>query len=100
MLVTTWHVVTEAWHLLALGAQLDMIRWITAGGAVVAEVGADEAKRLAALLERYRDRPMDIADASLVVIAERLGLNEILTIDRSDFDVYRLVGNRHFVQLL
>lgn len=53
-----------------------------------------------ALLEKYRDRPMDLADASLVVLAERLGITEILTVDRADFDVYRLSGNRRFVQVL
>jgi len=37
---------------------------------------------------------------SLVVVAERLGITEILTVDRADFDVYRLSGNRRFVQVL
>ncbi len=100
MLVTTWHVVTEAWHLLARPAPLDMVRWIDSGGAAVFEIGADGAKRMVALLEKYRDRPMDIADASLVVLAERIGVVEMLTIDRTDFDVYRLSGNRRFVQVL
>jgi hypothetical protein len=100
MLLTTWHVVTEAWHLLAPPAQIDMMRWITAGGAAILEIGSADAKRLTALLEKYRDRPMDIADASLVVVAERIGITEILTIDRSDFDVYRLSGNRRFFQVL
>ena len=53
-----------------------------------------------ALLEKYRDRPMNLTDASLVVLADRLGITEILTIDRSDFDVYRISGNRRFVQVL
>lgn len=53
-----------------------------------------------ALLQKYRDRPMDLANASLVVLAGRLGVAEILTIDRADFDVYRLAGNRRFVQVL
>lgn len=100
LLVTTWHVVTEAWHLLSEPGQFGMMRWIDSGGAAVLEIGADGATRLLALLEKYRDRPMDIADASLVVLAERLGVNDILTIDRADFDVYRLPGGRRFVQVL
>ena len=52
------------------------------------------------LLEKYRDRPMDIADVSLLVLAERLGVDEILTIDRADFDVYRLPNGRRFNQVL
>jgi predicted nucleic acid-binding protein len=43
---------------------------------------------------------MDIADASLVAVAERTGINEILTVDRADFDVYRMSKGRRFVQLL
>jgi predicted nucleic acid-binding protein len=100
MLVTTWLVVTEAWHLLADPARLGMVRWIDAGGAAVFELGADGGKRMLVLLEKYRDRPMDLADASLVVLAERIGVNEILTIDRADFDVYRLPGGRRFEQVL
>ena len=100
MLLTTCHVVTEAWHLLSDAARLDMMRWIDAGGAAMFEIDAGGAKRMLALLQKYRDRPMDIADASLVVLAERIGINEILTIDRADFDVYRLPGGRGFVQVL
>ena len=100
MLVTTWHVVTEAWHLLSGPARLGMMRWIDSGGAAVLEIGADDAKRMLVLLEKYRDRPMDIADASLVVLAGRIGVNEILTIDRADFDVYRLPDGGRFVQVL
>jgi predicted nucleic acid-binding protein len=100
LLVTTWHVVTEAWHLLSEAGRLGMMRWLDDGGAAVLEIGADGTKRMRVLLEKYRDRPMDIADASLVVLAERLGVNEILTIDRADFDVYRLSNGRRFVQVL
>ena len=42
------------------------------------------------LLSRY-DR-MDFADASLVLLAEKTGIREVLTVDRRDFSVYRLHG--------
>jgi hypothetical protein len=100
MLVTTWPVVTEAWHLLTATARIAMKRWIESGGAAVIEVGADGARRMLALLEKFSDRPMDLADASLVVIAARIGVNEILTIDRADFDIYRLPDGKRFVQVL
>ena len=100
LLVTTWLVVTEAWHLLSGPARIAMMRWIDSGGAAVIEVRADGARRMLALLEKFYDRPMDIADASLVVLAERIGVNEILTIDRADFDIYRLPNGRRFVQVL
>lgn len=100
MLLTTWLVATEAWHLLSVPARLGFMRWIVAGGAAVFDLGTDGGPKMLALLEKYRDRPMDVADASLVVLAERSGVSEILTIDRADFDVYRFSRGRRFVQVL
>lgn len=99
-LVTTWLVATEAWHLLGVPARLKFMRWVAAGGVAVLELGPEDGSAMLLLLEKYRDRPMDLADASLVVLADRLGITDILTVDRSDFDVYRLSGNRRFVQVL
>lgn len=100
MLLTTWLVATEAWHLLSVPARLGFMRWIVAGGAAVFDLGTDGGAKMLALLEKYRDRPMDVADASLVVLAERSGVSEILTIDRADFDVYQFSRGRRFVQVL
>lgn len=99
-LVTTWLVATEVWHLLGVSARVKFMRWVVAGGVAVLELGPEDASAMLTLLEKYSDRPMDLADASLVVLADRLGTTDILTIDRSDFDVYRLSGNRRFVQVL
>ena len=44
---------------------------------------------LAALIRHYADGPMDWADASLVWLAEKMGVIDIITIDRADFAVYR-----------
>jgi predicted nucleic acid-binding protein len=46
-------------------------------------------------MEKYKDIPMDFADASLVAAAERLGTNKIFTLD-SDFYIYRINGRKHF----
>jgi predicted nucleic acid-binding protein len=53
------------------------------------DLTAEEVDRMALLMEKYRDRPMDLADASLIVAAERLGTRYIFTLDR-DFHIYRL----------
>lgn len=45
---------------------------------------------------RYADRPMDCADATLVLLAERESLSDILTVDHDDFDTYRIGGRRRF----
>jgi len=46
-------------------------------------------------MEKYRDTPMDLADASLVAAAETSGLNRVFTLD-SDFRVYRLKDTTPF----
>lgn len=49
----------------------------------------DEIDRMAELMDRYHDLPMDLADASLVAAAERLGVRKLFTLD-GDFRVYQL----------
>jgi predicted nucleic acid-binding protein len=50
--------------------------------------------RASVLMDKYADQPMDFADATLVVLAERLRVTSIFTIDR-DFRVYR-AGRKAF----
>jgi len=100
LLITTWLVATEAWHLLSAPARLGFVRWIAGGGLAVVELGPDAAADLLRLLEKYRDRPMDLADASLVLLAQKLGVGDILTVDRADFDTYRLANKARFNQVL
>jgi predicted nucleic acid-binding protein len=52
--------------------------------------------RARSLLEQYSSLPMDFADATLVVLAEELGTNIVLTTDRRDFGIYRIQGRRRF----
>jgi predicted nucleic acid-binding protein len=55
-----------------------------------------DVPRLRDLMTKYADRTMDLADAALVRVAEREGLDTIFTIDRADFTVYRLHGRARF----
>jgi predicted nucleic acid-binding protein len=103
-LITTWLVIAEAWLLLLARAgirpALALMRWVNAGGLRVATARDDDPGTLLELLERYADHPMDLADASLVLLAERSGVAEILTIDRQEFDSYRTRDGRSLVNLL
>jgi uncharacterized protein len=54
-----------------------------------------DARRACALMRQYADVPMDFADASLVVAAETLGINRIITFDRH-FKAYRINGHGIF----
>ena len=48
-------------------------------------------------METYADHPMDLADASIVVAAESLGLRKVFTVARNDFETYRVRrGHRHY----
>ncbi len=69
-------------------AQLDFLRWVSARGVILHEIDEGALERIIELTSKYQDRPMDLADASLVVAAEQLNLYEVISIDR-DFDIYR-----------
>ena len=55
----------------------------------------EEQQRMQLLMEQYRDTPMDLGDASLVVAAEALNQRRVFTLDR-DFQIYRFRGNQPF----
>lgn len=47
------------------------------------------------LMHKYQDRPMDLADASIVAAAETLGIRRVFTVD-SDFLIYRYKDSAPF----
>jgi len=57
-------------------------------------------KRCTSLMDKYRDLPMDLTDASLVVLAEELGSGAILSTDKRDFNAYRWKNTHPFQNLL
>jgi uncharacterized protein len=63
---------------------------------MLATIDHTELQHVHALKSRYRNRPMDFADATLVYPAERESLSVILTIDHEDFETYRIAGRRRF----
>ena len=99
-LVTTWPVVTETWHMLdfSAAAQLDFLEWVYRGGARLHLQNDVDLERIIGLTRRYADRPMDLADASLVLASEQLGLLQVISLDR-DFDIYRSAGRKRFENL-
>ena len=96
--VSTEAVLTEASHLLgrAEGGRTACLDFFLIGGAKLIPSSRATLQRCRALVERYADVPMDLADATLVVLAEDLDTNLILTTDRRDFSIYRIGGRRRF----
>ncbi len=96
---TTLPVLTEAVHLLqpgSIGTQC-LIDFITGGGIEVLFLDDQLLRRALELMVQYRDAPMDLADASLVAVAESRNLRTIFTVDRKDFAIYRIRrGRRYF----
>jgi uncharacterized protein len=90
-LSTVWPAFTEAMYLVSASAHAQRALWdvIDSVGVRFAELGPGDCSRMRELMWKYRDLPMDLADAALVRVAERDGLRRIFTIDRKDFEVYR-----------
>lgn len=99
-LLTVWPALTEAMHLLAdvARAPRTLLDLVAEGGIELTELDQGDVVRVAELMEKYADLPMDFADAALVRAAERTGASRILTFDRH-FKVYRLPRKQRFTIL-
>lgn len=89
-LYTVWPVVTEAMYLLSFSGQAQeaLLDFFTREAIRLAPLTADDLPRIRDLLRKYRDLPMDLADAALVAVAERDGYEAIFTLDQRDFRIY------------
>jgi predicted nucleic acid-binding protein len=93
-LATVWPALAEVLYLLTdLPAGQDAVWELILRGAVgILPLDAEDIPRIRELMHKYRDRGMELADAALLRVAEREKLSKFFTIDRKDFDVYRLHG--------
>lgn len=103
-LITTWPVMTETSHLLmarmGVDAQQRFIDSALRGAFRIFDLAPTHLPRIAELMKKYAALPMDLADASLVVLAEHLGHGDILSTDRRDFGAYRWKSRKPFRNLL
>ncbi len=95
---TTWPVLTEAFYFLCDWERGQKKLWdfILSGGVRVAEIPEELHPRIRELMKKYSDNPMDLADASLVALAEYHKIKKIFTLDRKDFLRYRPRHCSHF----
>jgi uncharacterized protein len=102
--ITTWPVLTEAVHLITrwLGVEpaTALMQDIAEGDIALWELTPQAVRAVPALMKRYADLPMDLADASLVLLAESLAHGRILTTDERDFGAYRWKSRRPFQNML
>ena len=90
-LVTVWPVMTEAMYMMRAYWQAQDALWemLDTGAVEIMPLVIEELPRMRELMRKYRDQPMDLADAALVRVAERERLRRIFTLDRRDFQIYR-----------
>jgi predicted nucleic acid-binding protein len=100
-LVTVWPAFTEAMYLLGYSwdRQRALWEWLETGSFTLASIDGTDAPRMRALMQKYRDLPMDLADAALVRVAERDELHRVFTLDRRHFSVYRPAGLKRLTLL-
>lgn len=101
--LTTEAVLAETLALLSVDQQLRCLDWLGDAaqiGLLVVDRTPLDFRAAEKLVRKYADQPMDFADASVVLLAVRAGVREILTADQRDFSVYKSGGKTRFVDLL
>ena len=96
--VTTEAVLTETLYLVGPDwrAQKNCLEFILRGAFQLVPSSAKSLRRVASLMERYRNVPMDFADATLVALGEELETDTVFTLDRRGFSVYRMNRTKRF----
>lgn len=98
-LATTWPCVVEASHMVPPPQRYALLRWVAARGISVFPFKQESLDDMLPLMRRYTEEPrteMDLADASLVWLAQDTGVTRVMTMDVRDFSRYRLADGRAF----
>ena len=97
-LLTTEAVLTELFHLVGDNRREVASAWkfVRSGALELAVISHGDLPAVDGLMARYWDRPMDFADATLVQLAKRESISTVFTVDRYDFETYRIEGRRRF----
>lgn len=109
-LITTWSVLTESCHLLlqrsttkqkGVEKQVQLINLFDQYPEMfkIFNIFEIHFPRMKELMTKYADLPMDLADASLLILAEDLGEGRILSVDNRDFNTYRWKQTHPFTNL-
>lgn len=99
--ITTWAVVTEVTHMLDfnLKVQLDFLKWLELGAVDIYEIKQNDLSEIIPMMTKYTNVPMDLADSTLMFVAQKENIKDIVSID-SDFDIYRTLKQGFLNNLL
>lgn len=95
-LLTVTPVIVETCFFLDAGQKRALFEWVGRGGLEVAEWPMSAYAKTDAIIAKYADRDIDLADAVVVWLSTETGDRSILTVDIADFSVYRLSGGKRF----
>ena len=100
VLVSNIAVLTEVSHLLAFSKRRQIQCMNFAADLIEVDLEtASDLRRIIAIMQKYADLPADFADAALLALCERTGVDRIATFDK-DFDVYRLANGRALTNVM
>ncbi len=100
-LISSWPVVSEVIYLLSysIEAQTDFLEWIERGSIQIVEISITDIRYIKNRMRKYSDLPMDLADASLMCISEKQGIEKIISIDY-DFSIYKNLKGKYLHNIL
>ena len=100
-LITSWPAITEVTHLLSfnVNVQIDFLEWLKREAVTIVNLENIHLERIIQLSKKYSDVPMDLADSSLIVIAELTNITDIITID-SDYYIYKTKNKKSLNNIL
>ncbi len=98
---STEAVLTEVLYLLSFSssAQSAALEFVLSGAIILVPSSLESLKEAEKLMKKYRDLPMDYADATLVCLARDLKIRQVVTFDKKHFNIYRLTKKQSFVIL-
>ena len=102
--VTTWIVMCESFflikNLVSYQKAVDLFESYSRSEFDIFDLRKEESSRVITIMKKYEDLDIDLADVSLVVLAEQLNTGDILTVDNNDFNALRWNRNKQFKKLL
>ncbi|WP_200236901.1 type II toxin-antitoxin system VapC family toxin [Thiohalocapsa halophila] len=98
-LVSVWPTVVETCFFLNPRGKRALLQWIERGALRLRQIDRTDLMTIAAVIERFAEHDIDLADATLVWLAGVEGTRQVLTTDRRDFDMLRTADGQAFERL-
>lgn len=99
-MVVSPYVIAEIDYLVAtrvgVEAELEVLAELGGGAYVLPDIGQEDLARTVDVLRKYRDQGIGVADASIVLLADRYATRTLLTLDRRHFGVLRPISGGRF----